>query len=472
MPIARPAVRVSPFTMALDRLRQGRHVVLPVEPPIWHREIRERMQRLFGRLSHPSQEAFLADRHKRKIVRAGRRAGKTVGSARLAVEAFLTGERILYAVPTQDQMERFWYTVKQALEPAIDAGHIYKNETLHLLEIPRTEIRIRAKTAFNADTLRGDYASTLILDEHQLMNEDAWGVVGAPMLLDKNGDAIFIYTPPSFRSAGMSKAHDPRHAAKLYKEAEADTTGLWQVFTFTSHENPYLSRDALGTIMQDMTDLAYRQEILAEDLEDVPGALWTHAMLDRNRVLLGQVPDLVRVGVALDPAATSQQTSDEMGIVAGGRGIDGHGYVLRDASLRGTPTACARTAILLYDELEADIMVGEVNNGGEWIGTVIQLVAENMYREGERKTKMVNYKMVHASRGKQTRAEPVAVFAQQDRWHHVGLFPALEDQMTHWLPGMPSPDRMDSAVWLGTELLLGYKPRGQWVAPVGLEREG
>src|SRR5262249_19184516 len=152
------------------------------------------------RVLHPKQRAFAESSTKRKVVRAGRRGGKTVGVATDAVERFLAGRRVLYAVPTQEQIDRFWFEVKRALEPAIDRGIVYKDATRQLIELPRTEIRIRAKTAFNADTLRGDYADDLILDEYQLMNEDAWGVVGAPMLLDTNGDATFVYTPPSFRT--------------------------------------------------------------------------------------------------------------------------------------------------------------------------------------------------------------------------------------------------------------------------------
>jgi hypothetical protein len=370
--------------MVLDGMRRRLEIADEVGRPGWHAEIEKRITSLFQRLPHPSQDIFVVDQHKRKIVRAGRRGGKTTGVARLAMTAFLAGERVLYAVPTQDQMDRFWVTVKRGFEPAIDAGHIYKNETLHLLEIPRTEVRIRAKTAFNADTLRGDYSSQLILDEYQLMNEDAWGVVGAPMLLDTNGAAVFIYTPPSFRSTGMSKAHDPRHAAKLYAQAAADTTGMWATFTFASHANPYLSTEALGHIVGDMTPLVHRQEILAEDVEDVPGALWQQRTIDEARILSTQIPPLIRVGIALDPAATSQASSDEMGIVAGGRDRNGHGYTLQDASMRGTPEACARMAIELYDSLKADIIVGEGNNGGEWIGTVIALVAREMQRQGER----------------------------------------------------------------------------------------
>lgn len=207
-----------------------------------------------------------------------------------------------------------------------------------------------------------------------------------------------------------------------------------------------------------MSVLAYRQEIEAEDIDAVPGALWTQALLDRTRVTVAQLPPLTRVAIALDPAGTSQDTADEMGIVAGGRSADGHGYTLRDASRRGTPAACARQAILLYDQLEADVLIGEANNGGEWIGTVIAFVAQEMHRQGERPTSSVNYKMVHASRSKQTRAEPIATECEHGRIHHVGWFPELEAEQTGWVPGMPSPSRMDAEVWLYTELLLN-QPR-------------
>lgn len=216
---------------------------------------------------HPHQLAFIDHPAKRKVIRAGRRGGKTVGSAIMAVMTFLKGKRVLYAAPTGEQTDRFWFEVKQALAPLVQIGAFKQNESERFIEVPGTEKRIRAKTAWNADTLRGDYADLLILDEWQLTNEDAWEIVGAPMLLDNNGDAVFIYTPPSLRSAGVSKAHDPRHAAKMFKAAQADTTGRWAAFHFTSHDNPYISQEALSELMQDMSKASYRQEILAEDDE-------------------------------------------------------------------------------------------------------------------------------------------------------------------------------------------------------------
>jgi hypothetical protein len=413
---------------------------------------------------HPEQLRFITNTSPRKIIRAGRRSGKTTGLAIYAVQEFLRGARVLYAVPTGDQALRFWHEVTLALAEPIDAGIFRKNETLHIIELPGTEQRIRAKTAWNSETLRGDYSNRLILDEWQLCNEDAWALVGAPMMLDRDGSvATFCYTPPSLRTAGISKAHDPRHAAKMFQAAEADTTGRWSAFHFTSHANPHLSRQALSDITQDMSVVAHRQEILAEDLVDVPGALWTQRLLDETRVTEGQVPDLVRIVVALDPAATSQETSDEMGIIAAGTDRQGHGYTLHDASRRGTPAACARAAIALYDRLQADLLVGEVNNGGEWIGTVIQFVAAEMFRAGERTTASVPYKMLHASRGKQTRAQPVATEFEHHRLHHVGVFPALEIEQTTWVPGDNSPSRMDAEVWAYTELLLHEPKRaGTW----------
>ena len=386
---------------------------------------------------HPKQDAFIHCGAKRIICRAGRRSGKTVGVSMLAVESFLAGKRVLYAAPTAEQLNRFWVTVIRALDEPIRAKIFKKDETEHTIELPGTEQRIRAKTAWNADSLRGDYAGLLILDEWQLMNEDAWGLVGAPMLLDNNGDAIFIYTPPSLHSRSVTKATDPQHAAKLFKRAAQDTTGRWATFHFTSRDNPHLSGEALDEITGDMTALAYRMEILAEDVDEAPGALWTRAIIEKGRAL--KAPDMDRVVVGVDPSATS--TGDEAGIITEGA----HGedlYTLADDSLQGPPLAWARAAVTAYYRHKADCIVAESNNGGEMVALTIATVDAK-----------VPVRLVHASRGKQTRAEPVSAVYEQGRGHHVGSFPALEDEMCLWIPGDPSPNRMDAKVWASTELM-------------------
>ena len=183
----------------------------------------------------------------------------------MAVEALLHQQLVLYATPTQEQISAFWLEVVEALMPMIMAQAIDKNETRHTLTYGAG--RIRARTAFDADSLRGDAADLLILDEFQLMAENAWVRVGAPMCIDRDGTAVFCFTPPSLLSAARSKARDPRHANKLYNRAQNDTTGRWEAFHFTSMENPHISEVALGDIAAEMGSVAYKQEILAEEIE-------------------------------------------------------------------------------------------------------------------------------------------------------------------------------------------------------------
>lgn len=187
-----------------------------------------------------------------------------------------------------------------------------------------------------------------------------------------------------------------------------------------------------------------RQEIYAEVLEDIPGALWTRKIIDDYRVKVA--PDLVRVVVAIDPAVTSKESSDETGITASGKGGNGEYYVLDDKSCRDTPRGWAARAIKLYHDLKADLIVGEVNNGGDLVKEVIKGVDPN-----------VNFKAVRASRGKYVRAEPVSSLYEQGKVHHVGIFEDLEDQQCQFVPGDMdrSPDRADSLVWGLTELSTG-----------------
>jgi len=396
-------------------------------------------------LPHPKQAQFVDSTAKRIVVRAGRRGGKTVGVAVRAVKRFLAGRRQLYAAPTAEQIGRFWVTVCRALQEPIEAGVFRKNESEHTIELVGTEQRIKAKTAWNADTLRGDYADDLYLDEWQLMNEEAWEVVGAPMLLDNNGDAVFIYTPPSLRSRSVSKANDPQHAAKLYKKAEVRSKqgDRWATFHFTSHDNPHISQEALSEITSDMTALSYRMEIKAEDIDEAPGALWKRDLVEQLRVDAG--PDLDRIVVAVDPSASS--TGDEAGIVTAGKLIN-VGYVLADNSVQGSPKTWATAAVNAYRRHEADCIVAEANNGGEMVSLTISTVDPN-----------IRVKLVHASRGKQTRAEPIASVYEHGRAHHVGSFSQLEDEMCLWTPGDPSPNRMDALVWAMTELGLAQASR-------------
>lgn len=189
-----------------------------------------------------------------------------------------------------------------------------------------------------------------------------------------------------------------------------------------------------------------RQELHGELLVDLPGALWRRVRIDQLR--REGAPSHARMVVAVDPAASSGEQSAETGIIVAGRGIDGHGYVLEDVSLRAGPDAWGRAAVTAYHRWRADRIIAEVNNGGDMVGHVIHTVDPT-----------AAFKAVRASRGKVSRAEPVAALYEQGRVHHVGGFPELEDQMCVFTtePNAmgASPDRVDALVWALSELMLG-----------------
>lgn len=394
---------------------------------------------------HLQQSKFLGCKSKRIVVKAGRRGGKTIGVAILAAKKFLQGKRVLYAAPTQEQIDRFWSTVTGILQPGIDKKIYRKNETRHIIELPGSEQRIRAKTAWDADSLRGDYADVLILDEYQLMNEDAWEIVGAPMLLDNNGDAYFVFTPPSFRTAGVSKAKNKKHASQMYEKAKNSKDSRWAAFHFTSYDNPYISKEALEGLKEDMTALAIRQEIMAEDIDEVPGALWTRQLIEKCRV--SKPPKLVRIYVSIDPK-TEETAVSEAGIVGIGLGEDKKGYVLDDSSLNSSPHGWAEQAIAAYHRLNATAIIAEINQGGDMVIETLDKVESNL-----------PIKRVRATKGKHLRAEPISVLYERGKVFHVGEFPKLEEQMCSWVPGEKSPDRLDALVQ-GLSALLIKGQRG------------
>jgi len=191
-----------------------------------------------------------------------------------------------------------------------------------------------------------------------------------------------------------------------------------------------------------------RQELEGKILDDNPNALWQRVWLDKLR--LREHPPLLRIVVGVDPEATNTETSAETGIIVAGIANVGdklHGYVLDDLSIRASPSSWATAAITGYHKHMADRIIGEVNNGGDMVDNTIHSVE-----------KSVPFKPVHASRGKEIRAEPISALYEQGRVHHVGFFPELEDQLCDWVPGMKSPDRLDALVWALTELFQQGEP--------------
>jgi phage terminase large subunit-like protein len=199
-----------------------------------------------------------------------------------------------------------------------------------------------------------------------------------------------------------------------------------------------------------------RQELYAEVLDDVEGALWNRDLLEDNRVT--QLPEMTRLVVAVDPAAGSKSENAETGIVVVGIGVDKKGYVIDDVSLRGTPNDWGRAAVAAYHRHEADLIVAESNQGGDMVSHTLRTIDP-----------AVPVKMVHASRGKRTRAEPVSALYEQGRVHHLGFHGELEDQLCSWVPDHAvSPDRLDALVWGVTEVLVRGLAEAPAVVPVSM----
>jgi len=188
-----------------------------------------------------------------------------------------------------------------------------------------------------------------------------------------------------------------------------------------------------------------RQELDGELIDDRPDALWSRELIERCRATMA--PPLERIVVAIDPPGTSRQGADACGIVAAGLSGNGWIYILEDASAPGlSPLAWAQKAIAVYQRLKANMIVAEVNMGGEMVRTVLRQVDP-----------YVPVKQVHATRDKFLRAEPVAALYEQGRVKHVGCFPLLEDEMCDFgfegLSSGRSPDRLDALVWAATALM-------------------
>lgn len=262
--------------------------------------------------------------------------------------------------------------------------------------------------------------------------QDTWDMLLMGLRLGTNPQVVITTTPKPL---------------KLIKDLSVrPTTVITRGSTFENAAN--LSRAALEELKRryEGTRLG-RQELYAEVLEDVEGALWSQQVIDesRERTLALQGLDLSQVVVAVDPAVTFGEDSDDTGIIVVGRDATRpHAYVLADRTCHLSPDGWARRAVQAYHDFQADHITAESNQGGEMVRRTIHTVSP-----------YVPVRLVTATRGKRIRAEPVAALYEQGRVHHLRQLPELEEQLTGWDPDSgTSPDRLDALVWGITDLLL------------------
>jgi phage terminase large subunit-like protein len=378
------------------------------------------------------------------ILCAGRGLGKTFAGANNIIEDGLAGcpvkpgERCrdcphTFAVvaPTRDSLKYTCFGGSSGIIRSLgDVEHDYNKSDL--IVTLRNGNMLRGFSAENPERYRGPNLSGAWVDELGTFRyDDVWDQMTFALRVGVH-PRIYVTTTP--------------RPTKRIRELFARTDGSVHVTTGSTFENQEnLSAVALaGYRAQYEGTRLGRQELYGQLLEDVEGALWTREMMDACRIKPDQVPaDLVRVVVAVDPAVTSGEDSDENGIVVCAEGPGRVGYILGDYSMRGSPKACMERAVWAYHNHDADALYAEVNNGGDYIGNLVHSVDPS-----------ITYREVRATRGKQLRAQPISAVFEQGRGRIVGSLPELEDQMAMCVPGesLVHDDRLDAMVYAMTAL--------------------
>lgn len=381
---------------------------------------------------------------------AGRGWGKTTTGAQTVRHWVKSYARVNIIVPTAGDIEKVLIEGAGGIMnvcPKAERPRWIGNKSLFRWPNGATSFAFSAE---EPDRLRGPEHEKLWCDELAAWRyaQETWDMAMMGLRLGNCPQALVTTTP--------------RPTAMVRALAKDPTTILTRGTTYDNRAN--LAKTFLDKVITkyEGTRLG-RQELNGEILEDNPGALWTRANIDTNRVI--KLPPLRRIVVAADPAVTSNADSDETGIIVAGIGMESpaHFYVLDDLSLSATPDGWARELVMAYLRQGADRIVGEVNNGGDLVETIIRHVEI----DGKKVGLNASYKAVHASRGKAIRAEPISALYEQNRVHHVGSFPVLEDQLCDWDPAIStdSPDRLDALVWALTELA------GDPAGPIKINRD-
>ena len=364
------------------------------------------------------------------LILSGRGWGKTFTGAGWIIEKAMSQPGIECAVvaPTFTDVRRTCVEGPSGIIKSLPSGALEQYNRSNGQITLTNGSKIHMVSADEPDRARGLNLSYAWLDEFAAWRyEETWTAGLAPALRIGHPQTIITTTP---------------RPTKLLREFMSRTDGSVVVTRGSTFDNAAnLSQAALEELKSryEGTRLG-RQELYGELLLDTPGSLWRLSDIDETRV--DEAPELVRIVVAIDPAVTSGEESDETGIVVVGKGADGRGYVLADRSCRDTPSGWAHRAVQAFHDFNADRIVAEKNQGGDMVEQTIRSVLST-----------APYKGITAKQGKRLRAEPIAALYEQGRISHVGSFDILEDQMTTWLPDSGlSPDRLDALVHGLTEL--------------------
>ena len=372
------------------------------------------------------------------LILGGRGAGKTRAGAEwvraqalgLWPELGPRAERIAIIGPTFDEVRLVMIEGKSGLLGIhMDDERPKYEPSKRLLTWPNGSIA-QVFSADEPESLRGPQFDAAWCDELAKWKQagDVWDMLAFALRLGENPRAVITTTP---RPTVALKKLITDLATAVTRSRTADNR---------AHLAPSFWEDV--QVRYAGTRLG-RQELDGELIDDDPDALFRRELIEQGRVKAA--PELVRVVVAVDPPASHGKKSNACGIICAGLGVDGRAYVLDDQSVQGArPAVWAARVVALYHARQACRVVAEVNQGGAMVEQVLREVDPQL-----------SFRAVHASRGKQARAEPVAALYEQGRVRHAGVFPELEDEMCSAIrDGIKSPDRLDAMVWAVSDLML------------------
>lgn len=308
-------------------------------------------------------------------------------------------------------------------------------ELRFIANVNRSDLRVTlgngAEVVFRSgdepDRLRGPSIAGAWLDEASVMERGVYDVIIA--CLRQGGKMGWL-------SATFTPKGRQHWTYDVFGRGEGDAA----LFHASTLANPFLPEQFYQTIRSQYTSFMAQQELEGLFVDDVEGALWRQAWLDAGRV--HQAPPLTRVVVAIDPAVTHEETSDDTGLAVAGIGDDGHYYLLHCRGYRLSPDGWARKALDLYDQYQADRIIAERNNGGEMVEATLRNVRPK-----------APVSTIQASRGKVLRAEPIAALYEQGRVHHVGTHGGCEEQMCAFPVANEHDDMVDALVYALTDLV-------------------
>jgi hypothetical protein len=373
------------------------------------------------------------------IITKGRRFGLTHGASHACIEWMIEGRKILWGDTIHGNIDRYF---ERYFTPALKKNEIaykyYKQDKKLFVEDGYIDFR----SADHPENWEGFGYDYIFLNEAGIILNNKYLYTNAvlPMLMDSPDSVLIAGGVPKGKFCRGLKNKDEEHPFfTIYKEAKSGKP-RYLLHEYTSYDNPKLDKEQIAELEQDMGRMSaamVEQEIYGKFVDSVSGVLWTSDMFKH----VDNPPHLKRIVVGVDPSGSTGR--DEVGIISGGIDERGNIYVLTDLSGQYSPYKWGSTTVSEYNRLGANDVVAETNYGGKMVVSTIHNV-----------NKMIRVKEVHASRGKEIRAEPVVALYEQGKIYHALGLDKLETEMCTWVPGIgKSPNRVDALVWMITDLM-------------------